>query len=95
MKILLSKLPASGWWQTGIPKYADNPAMQEGAVPKLAQLEKERRGLISVIQNAGHDVVEHDFPDELDGDVPKHDFIFIRDPFISDQKGTAVILRAG
>lgn len=95
MKILLSKLPTSGWWQTGIPKYADNPAMQEGAVPNLAQLEKERRGLISVIQNAGHDVVEHDFPDELDGDVPKHDFIFIRDPFISDQKGTAVILRAG
>ena len=33
--------------------------------------------------------------DELDQDEPRHDFIFIRDPFISDQNGTAVILRAG
>ena len=57
MKILLSKLPASGWGQTGIPKYADNPAMQEGAVPNLEKLEKETLGLISVIKNAGHDVV--------------------------------------
>ena len=74
MKILLSKLPASGWWQTGIPKYPDNPAMQEGKVPNLGQLEKERRDLISVIQNAGHEVVEYEFPNELDGDNPKHDF---------------------
>ena len=95
MKILLSRLPKTGWWHNGIPKYVDNPAMQKGAVPNLKQLAKERLSLINIIKMSGHEVVEVDFPDELDGKSPKHDFVFIRDPFISDQKGTAVILRAG
>ena len=30
MKIVLSKLPKSGWWNKGVPKYPDNPAMKEG-----------------------------------------------------------------
>ena len=95
MKIVISKLPKSGWWQNGIPKYDDNPAMIEGAIPNLNIVEKERQGLISSIRNSGHEVIEFDFPDELDKDEPKHDFIFIRDSFITDQNGTAVILRAG
>ena len=95
MKIVISKLPNSGWWQNGIPKYDDNPAMVEGAIPDLNIVEKERQGLISSIRNSGHEVIEFDFPNELDQDEPKHDFMFIRDPFISDQNGTAVILRAG
>lgn len=95
MKIVISKLPKSGWWQNGIPKYDDNPAMVEGAIPDLNIVEKERQGLISSIRDSGHEVIEFDFPDELDQDEPKHDFMFIRDPFISDQNGTAVILRAG
>ena len=95
MKIVVSKLPNSGWWQNGIPKYHDNPAMVEGAIPDLNIVEKERQELMSSIRNSGHEVIEFDFPDELDRDEPKHDFVFIRDPFISDQNGTAVILRAG
>ena len=95
MKIAISKLPKSGWWQNGIPKYDDNPAMVEGAIPDLSIVEKERKRLISAISSSGHEVIEFDFPDELDQNEPKHDFIFIRDPFISDQNGTAVILRAG
>ena len=95
MKIVISKLPRSGWWQNGIPKYDDNPAMVEGAIPDLNIVEKERQGLMSSIRDSGHEVIEFDFPDELDQDEPKHDFMFIRDPFISDQNGTAVILRAG
>ncbi len=95
MKIAISKLPKSGWWQNGIPKYDDNPAMVEGAIPDLNIVEKERWGLISSIRNSGHEVIEFDFPNELDKDEPKHDFIFIRDSFITDQNGTAVILRAG
>ena len=95
MKIVISKLPKSGWWQNGIPKYDDNPAMVEGAIPDLNIVEKERQGLISSIMNSGHEVIEFDFPNELDKDEPKHDFIFIRDSFITDQNGTAVILRAG
>ena len=95
MKILLSKLPNSGWWQSGVPKYDDNPAMIQGVIPNLELLIKERQNLISIIQTLGHDILECDFPKELDDKKPFHDFVFIRDPFISDQNGTAVILRAG
>ena len=95
MKIVFSKLPQSGWWSQGIPKYKDNPAMVEGAIPNINLLNKERKNLISSIVNAGHEVIELDFPIELDQEDPKHDFIFIRDPFISDQNGLVVILRAG
>ena len=95
MQILISRLPLSGWWQDGIPKYDDNPAMVEGAIPDLNILNKERTTLISIIKENGHKVIEIDFPVELDDQNPKHDFVFIRDSFISDQNGTAIILRAG
>tara|TARA_B100001142_G_C14304639_1_gene644295 strand:- start:574 stop:1452 length:879 start_codon:yes stop_codon:yes gene_type:complete len=95
MKILLSKLPNSGWWQSGVPKYKDNPAMIQGVIPNLELLFKERQNLISIIKTLGHDILECDFPKELDDKKPFHDFVFIRDPFISDQNGTAIILRAG
>ncbi|MBA64305.1 MAG: hypothetical protein CMG55_00745 [Candidatus Marinimicrobia bacterium] len=95
MKILLSKLPNSGWWQKGIPKYKDNPAMMQGMIPNLELLMQERQNLISIIKKLGHDILECNFPKELDGEDPFHDFVFIRDPFISNQNGTAVILRAG
>ena len=95
MKIVLSKLPSSGWWANGIPKYKDNPAMVEGAIPDIELLNKERKNLITSVINTGIDVVELDFPDELDQYERKHDFVFIRDPFISDQNGLAIILRAG
>ena len=95
MKIVLSKLPSSGWWANGIPKYKDNPAMIEGAIPDIEILNKERKNLITSVISTGIEVVELDFPDELDQYEPKHDFVFIRDPFISDQNGLAIILRAG
>ena len=83
MQILISKLPLSGWWQDGIPKYDDNPAMVEGAIPDLNILNEERATLISIIKENGHKVIELDFPVELDGPNPKHDFVFIRDSFIT------------
>jgi N-dimethylarginine dimethylaminohydrolase len=95
MKIVLSKLPSSGWWANGIPKYKDNPAMVEGAIPNIELLNKERKNLIASIVSTGIEVVELDFPGELDKYEQKHDFVFIRDPFISDQNGLAIILRAG
>ena len=95
MKIVLSKLPSSGWWANGIPKYKDNPAMVEGAIPDIELLNKERKNLITSVVSTGIEVVELDFPDELDQYERKHDFVFIRDPFISDQSGLAIILRAG
>lgn len=94
MRILLSTLPKSGWWHSGIPKYPDNPAMQEGAIPNHAVVEQERTSLIDIIKNEGHDVFEIPFPKSLDHKTLKHDFVFVRDQFITDQKGKAIILRA-
>ena len=94
MKILISKLPESGWWQGGIPKYADNPAMVEGAVPDMQLIKVERNNLINCIKETGNEVIEINFPDKLDEEIPQHDFVFVRDSFISNQNGIAVILRA-
>ena len=95
MKIVLSKLPKSGWWNRGIPKYLDNPAMQEGKIPNSTLLKKERNALISAIKEEGHEIIELDFPKQLDSVNPSHDFVFIRDPYISNQNGKVIILRAG
>ena len=95
MKILISKLPLSGWWNSGIPKYKDNPAMQEGIKPDLKKLKYERKNLISILKNEKHDVIEIEFPKNLDKRNQKHDFIFVRDHFISNQKNKIIILRSG
>ena len=95
MKIVLSKLPESGWWKNGVPKYNDNPAMKQGEIPNMSLLVKERDYLIKAISEEGHEIIELDFPKQLDGKNPNHDFIFIRDPFISNQNGKVIILRAG
>ncbi|MDC0383313.1 hypothetical protein OAN38_00555 [Candidatus Marinimicrobia bacterium] len=89
------KTPTSGWWNTGIPKYNDNPAMQEGSIPNTEVLDSEREKLKKVIYKTEHELIEIDFPKELDQKEPGHDFIFIRDPFISNQKGKVIILRSG
>ena len=95
MKILMVKTPLSGWWNTGIPKYNDNPAMQEGSIPNSEILNLEREKLKKIIYKTEHELIEIDFPKELDQKEPGHDFIFIRDPFISNQKGKVVVLRSG
>ena len=95
MKILMVKPPLSGWWNTGIPKYDDNPAMQEGSIPNTKILASERRKLKKRINETEHELIEIEFPKELDHKQPGHDFVFIRDPFISNQKGKVVILRSG
>ena len=95
MKILISKLPLSGWWNSGIPKYKDNPAMQKGLKPDLNKLETERNNLIKILKNENYDVIEIEFPKILDKKNPKHDFIFVRDQFISNQDNTIIILRSG
>ena len=95
MKILISKLPASGWWSSGIPKYQDNPAMREGAKPNHNKLVAERERLISILKKENQTIIEIDFPTKLDQKNPKHDFIFVRDQFISNQRDLVLILRSG
>ena len=89
------KTPLSGWWNTGIPKYDDYPAMKEGSIPNTKILASERRKLKKTINETEHELIEIEFPKELDNKKPGHDFVFIRDPFISNQKGKVVILRSG
>ena len=79
MKILMVKTPLSGWWRTGVPKYNDNPAMQEGSIPNSKILASERKRLKNIINKTEHELIEIDFPKELDQKEPGHDFIFIRD----------------
>ena len=62
MKIVLSKLPESGWWKNGVPKYNDNPAMKQGKIPNMSLLVKERDYLIKAISEEGHEIIELDFP---------------------------------
>ena len=95
MKILISKLPASGWWRSGIPKYQDNPAMREGERPNHNKLVAERDKLISILKRENQTIIEIDFPTKLDQKNPKHDFIFVRDQFISNQRDLVLILRSG
>tara|TARA_B100001996_G_scaffold274586_1_gene215336 strand:+ start:4129 stop:5007 length:879 start_codon:yes stop_codon:yes gene_type:complete len=92
MKILLSKLPDSPWWGSGVPSYDDNPAMQLGVKPKQELLIQERNNLISILNKLDIEVIEIPFPEKLNQPPITHDFVFIRDPFISNQNGLAIIL---
>jgi len=93
MKILISQLPKSPWWGNGVPMYDDNPAMRLGATPNQTLLEKERSDLISILNDLNVKVVELPFPTIFNTEPIKHDFVYIRDPFITNQNGKAVILR--
>tara|TARA_B100000029_G_C17467823_1_gene920868 strand:- start:32 stop:910 length:879 start_codon:yes stop_codon:yes gene_type:complete len=93
MKILISQLPQSPWWGNGVPLYDDNPAMRLGIKPEQTRLQKERANLISILNDLNVEVVEIPFPQVYNSEPLKHDFVFIRDPFISNQEGLAVILR--
>jgi len=93
MKIIISELPDSPWWGNGIPAYDDNPAMQTGSFPNQSLVVSERSILISTIKRLGIDIYESPFPEKLDSNHPQHDFIYIRDQFITNQNGSAVILQ--
>ena len=93
MKILISQLPQSPWWQNGVPLYDDNPAMRLGAMPDQSILEKERSDIISILNDLNIEIIELPFPSAYNADSIKHDFVYIRDPFITNQRGNAVILR--
>jgi len=96
MKIVLSSLPNNHWWSKGMPKYEDNPAMIKGTIPNQIILENEWNNLKNILSNFSFDLEIIPFPHSLDGNDPKnwkHDFIFVRDLFISNTKGDVVIAR--
>ena len=93
MKIAITKLPNSPWWGTGVIGYKDNPVMRDGIIPDQDLIIKERLNLINTMKNNKIDVVEFSFPKELENNKYGHDYVFIRDTFISDLNGNALLLK--
>ncbi|MBC8256392.1 MAG: hypothetical protein H8E85_03705 [Candidatus Marinimicrobia bacterium] len=96
MKIYISALPHNPWWGEGTPQYKDNPAMVEGTIPNQTLVEQEWKHLKESLDKAsnGYEVIP--FPvklDSVDFGTLKHDFVFVRDLFISNLKGEVVIAR--
>lgn len=89
MKILFSRLPDNPWWGHGTPMYENNPAMKEGVVPNQELVEIEMYLLNKLFGKLPVETIEIDFPAILDQhhfDLRKHDFVFVRDLFISNQQ---------
>lgn len=91
MKILVSDLPKSNWWGIGMPHYKNNWAMVAGTVPDQKLVENEHQQLIDTLKNVV-DVELIPFPRSFDTpEITEHDYVFVRDTFISNQKGEAVL----
>ena len=91
MKISFTTLPKYPWWGSGTPAYENNLAMKLGALPKQEVVEKEHAQVLKTLQKYTK-VEVFPFPPTLDANgLNKHDFVFTRDAFISNQKGSVVI----
>ena len=93
MKVAISKLPKNPWWGTGIIGYKDNPAMRDGIIPDQSLLIQERENLIDTLKNNNIEVIQFSFPKELEDEKYGHDFVFIRDAFISDLNANVLLLK--
>ena len=94
MKILISNLPKHKWWGHGTPIYKDNPAMKQAMSPNQELVEVEMHMLTQLFTRLPVEEIEVDFPNFLDQQNTKkrkHDFVFVRDLFISDQNGKVII----
>ena len=91
MKISFTNLPKFPWWGVGTPAYENNLAMNLGAIPDQQKVQKEHAKAIKTLQKYATLEI-FPFPEQLDTNgLNKHDFVFTRDAFISDQKGSVVI----
>jgi len=94
MKLLISKLPKHDWWGHGTPIYENNPAMKEGVVPNQELVKIEMFMMSKLFSQLPVEVIEIDFPYFLDQqkiEQRQHDFVFVRDLFVSDQTGNVII----
>ena len=93
MKIVISSLPKKPWWSDGIIGYKDNPFMKNGTVPNQTLLIKERLNLIDTLKKNKIEVIEFPFPKILEESKFGHDYVFMRDSFISDLNGNVLMLK--
>ena len=91
MKVSFTFLPKYPWWGSGTPAYENNLAMKLGAIPDQKRVEKEHANVLKTLQK--YTKVEiFPFPKQLDANgLNRHDFVFTRDAFVSNQKGDIVI----
>ena len=64
--------------------------MKQGMIPNQELVEVEMHMLTQLFNRLPVEVIEFDFPNFLDQQNTKkrkHDFVFVRDLFISDQNG--------
>ena len=79
-----------------MPQYEDNPAMVLGAQPNQRLVEREWRGLSQMLSDTSLKLEILPFPsklDSMDSKKWKHDFVFVRDLYVSNQRGDVVIAR--
>ena len=96
MKIIISSLPNNPWWGNGTPQYEDNPAMVLGVQPNQKLVEKEWKAFSQVLAEKSVALNVIPFPSKLDGMNSKkwkHDFVFVRDLYVGNQRGDVVIAR--
>ena len=93
MKIVISSLPKKPWWSDGIIGYKDNPFMKNGTVPNQDLLIKERLNLIETLKKNKIEVIKFPFPTSLEESKFGHDYVFMRDSFISDLNGNVLMLK--
>ena len=92
MKVAISSLPKKPWWSDGIIGYKDNPFMKNGTVPDQSLLIKERLNLIDTLKANNIEIIEFPFPTSIEETELGHDYVFMRDSFISDLKGNVLML---
>ena len=96
MKIIISSLPKNPWWGNGTPQYEDNPAMILGVQPNQMLLEREWMALSQMLAETSLALDIIPFPSKLDGMNSKkwkQDFVFVRDLYVSNQRGDVVIAK--
>ena len=96
MKIIISSLPNNPWWGNGTPQYKDNPAMVLGVQPNQKLVDSEWNALFQMLSKTSFALDVIPFPLRLDGMNSKkwkHDFVFVRDLYVSNQKGDVVVAR--
>lgn len=87
----MSSLPVSDWWGRGTPVYENNWSMTLGKIPDPQISRTEHAAVVEAVKN-NSELKIIPFPNKLDTKkVYKHDAVFVRDSFISNQKGSIVM----
>ncbi len=91
MKILVSELPKSDWWGRGMPHHANNWLTDSGNIPRPDIVRDAHKRFIAALRKVC-EVLVLPFPEKFDTKkLYKHDFIFLRDSYISAGRGSVII----